>query len=165
VPSRADVPGYAEISAEIDVEVGRINHRFGRGPADGPIRYVKQSFELPDLVALYRRARFCIVSSLHDGMNLVAKEFVASREDMDGVLILSELAAAAAERHEALIINPYDERGFADAIVRAIEMPPWERRRRMQALHRRAAGRDVLAWASSILDRLERRKGPGFLAG
>jgi alpha,alpha-trehalose-phosphate synthase [UDP-forming] len=165
VPSRADVPGYAEISAEIDVEVGRINHRFGRGPADGPIRYVKQSFELPDLVALYRRARFCIVSSLHDGMNLVAKEFVASREDMDGVLILSELAGAANELHEALIINPYDERGFADAIVRAIEMPPWERRRRMQALHRRAAGRDVLAWASSILDRLERRKGPGFLAG
>ena len=98
-------------------------------------------------------------------MNLVAKEFVAAREDTDGVLILSELAGAAQELHEALIINPYDERGFADAIVRAIEMPPWERRRRMQALHRRAAGRDVLAWASSILDRLEQRKGQGFLAG
>jgi trehalose 6-phosphate synthase len=165
VPSRTDVPGYAEISAEIDTEIARINKRFGRGPADGPILYVQKNLELPDLVALYRRARFCIVSSLHDGMNLVAKEFVAAREDMDGVLILSELAGAAQELHEALIINPYDQRGFAEAIVRALEMPPWERRARMQALHRRAAGRDVLAWASNILDRLERRKGHGFLAG
>ena len=165
VPSRSDVHGYAEISAEIDAEVARINKRFGRGPTDGPILYVKKNLELPDLVALYRRARFCIVSSLHDGMNLVAKEFVAAREDMDGVLILSELAGAAQELHEALIINPYDQRGFGESIVRALEMPPWERRARMQALHRRAAGRDVLAWASGILDRLERRKGHGFLAG
>jgi trehalose-6-phosphate synthase len=80
-------------------------------------------------------------------------------------LILSELAGAAHELHEALIINPYDERGFADAVARALEMPPWERRRRMQALRRRVAGRDVLAWASDILDRLEQRKGQGFLAG
>jgi trehalose-6-phosphate synthase len=165
VPSREEVPAYAEISAEIDAEVARINTRFGRDAANGPIRYVKQSFPLPDLVALYRRAHFCIVSSLHDGMNLVAKEFVAARDDMDGVLILSELAGAAQELSEALIINPYDERGFMDAIARAIAMPSWERRRRMQALHRRVAGRDVLAWASNILNRLERRKGQGFLSG
>ncbi len=132
---------------------------------DGPIRYVKQAFQLPELVALYRLARFCIVSSLHDGMNLVAKEFVAARDDLDGVLILSELAGAAQELAEALIINPYDERGFTAAIARAIDMPGWERRRRMQALRRRVAGRDVLAWASDILDRLERRKGSGFLSG
>jgi trehalose-6-phosphate synthase len=159
------VPGYAEISAEIDDLVARVNVEFGRGPDDGPIRYVKQTFELPDLVALYRLADFCIVSSLHDGMNLVAKEFVAAREDLDGVLILSELAGAAHELEEALIINPYDERGFAEAIARAVDMPSWERRRRMQALRRRVAGRDVLAWASDILDRLERRKGSGFLSG
>ena len=96
-------------------------------------------------------------------MNLVAKEFVAARDDLDGVLILSELAGAAQELDEALIINPYDERGFTAAIARALEMPAWERRRRMQALRRRVAGRDVLAWASDILDRLERRKGQGFL--
>ena len=129
------------------------------------MRYVKQAFQLPELVALYRLARFCIVSSLHDGMNLVAKEFVAARDDLDGVLILSELAGAAQELDEALIINPYDERGFTEAIARALDMPGWERRRRMQALRRRVAGRDVLAWASDILDRLERRKGSGFLAG
>ena len=165
VPSREEVPAYAEISAEIDREVQRINTRFGNGPDDGPIKYLKATFQLPDLVALYRLARFCIVSSLHDGMNLVAKEFVAARDDLEGVLILSEMAGAAAELHEALIINPYDERGFADAVARSLEMPSWERRRRMQALRRRVAGRDVLAWASDILDRLERRKGQDFLAG
>jgi trehalose 6-phosphate synthase len=165
VPSRGEVPAYAEISAEIDAEVERINNRFGLGPHAGPVRYLKRGFQMPDLVALYRMARFCIVSSLHDGMNLVAKEFVAARDDMDGVLVLSELAGASQELHEALIFNPYDDRGFTDAIARAIAMPPWERRRRMQGLHRRVAGRDVLAWASGILDRLERRKGQSFLAG
>ncbi|MCC7044066.1 MAG: trehalose-6-phosphate synthase [Acidobacteria bacterium] len=165
VPSREDVPAYAAISAEIDSFVARINSEFGSGPTEGPIKYLKQTFRLPELVALYRLADFCIVSSLHDGMNLVAKEFVAARDDLDGVLILSELAGAAQELPEALIINPYDERGFTAAIARAIEMPVWERHRRMRALRRQVAGRDVLAWASDILDRLERRKGSGFLSG
>jgi trehalose 6-phosphate synthase/phosphatase len=165
VPSRTDVPAYADITAEIDEQVARMNEKYGDGPDNGPVRYVKQAFQLPELVALYRLARFCIVSSLHDGMNLVAKEFVAARDDLDGVLILSELAGAAHELSEALIINPYDERGFTEAVARALDMPGWERRRRMQALRKRVAGRDVLAWASDILDRLERRKGMGFLAG
>ena len=165
VPSRTDVPEYAKISADIEAQVAAVNIKHGRSAADGPIRYLPQAFQLPQLVALYRIARFCIVSSLHDGMNLVAKEFVAARDDHDGVLILSELAGAAQELHEALIINPYDERGFTAAIARSIGMPGWERRRRMQALRRRVAGRDVLAWASDILDRLERRKGQGFFSG
>jgi trehalose 6-phosphate synthase len=165
VPSRSDVPAYMEIDAEIDDQIARVNIRHGRGPEDGPIRYIKKALPLSDLVPLYRLARFCIVSSLHDGMNLVAKEFVAARDDLDGVLILSELAGAAQELSEALIINPYEERGFSAAIERAVEMPAWERRRRMQALRRGVAGRDVLAWASDILDRLERRKGAGFLSG
>jgi len=165
VPSREDVQGYAEVSDEIDRLVAEINTRHGRGPEDGPILFLKQSFPMPDLVALYRLADFCIVSSLHDGMNLVAKEFVAARDDHDGVLILSELAGAAQELEEALIINPYDERGFTEAIQRAIDMPDWEVRRRMQALRRRVAGRDVLAWASDILHQLERGKAAGFLSG
>ena len=165
VPSREEVPGYAAISAEIDELIARINTKYGRSADDGPILYLKRSLQLPQLVALYRLANFCIVSSLHDGMNLVAKEFVAARDDLDGVLILSELAGAAQELAEALIINPYDERGFTAAIARALEMPVWERRRRMQALRRRVAGRDVLVWASDILDSLERRKGTGFLSG
>jgi alpha,alpha-trehalose-phosphate synthase [UDP-forming] len=165
VPSRSEVPGYAEISAEIDGLIDEVNRRFADSGSAGPILYVKKAFELPDLVALYRLADFCIVSSLHDGMNLVAKEFVAARDDLDGVLILSELAGASEELSESLLINPYDERAFATAIRRSIEMPQWERRRRMQALRRRVAGRDVLAWASDILNRLERRKGTGFLSG
>lgn len=165
VPSREEVPGYAAISAEIDELVARVNAKYARGSSEGPIRYLKRPFALPELVALYRLANFCIVSSLHDGMNLVAKEFVAARDDLDGVLILSELAGAAQELGDALIINPYDERGFVAAITRALEMPAWERRRRMQALRRHVAGRDVLTWASDILDRLERRKGLGFLSG
>jgi trehalose-6-phosphate synthase len=107
------------------------------------------------LVALYRLAHFCIVSSLHDGMNLVAKEFVAARDDEDGVLVLSALAGAAQELHEALIINPYDIEGFADALTRAIDMPAEERRTRMRALRRAVAGRNVFGWASDILEGLE----------
>jgi trehalose 6-phosphate synthase len=165
VPSRPDVPGYAEISEEVDDHIAVFNRKHGRSTADGPIVYLKRGFPLATLVALYRLADFCVVSSLHDGMNLVAKEFVAARDDLDGVLILSELAGAAQEMGEALIINPYDELGFAAAIGHALDMPPWERHRRMRALRRRVAGRDVLAWASDILDRLEERKGPGFLSG
>jgi len=164
VPSRTDVPAYADIGEEIDDQIARVNSRHGRGPDDGPILYLKRPFELPELVAIYRLASFCIVSSLHDGMNLVAKEFVAARDDLDGVLVLSELAGAADELSEALIINPYEERGFTAAIERAIEMPAWERRRRMKALRRVVTRRDVLTWASDILDQLERRKGAGFLA-
>jgi trehalose 6-phosphate synthase len=165
VPSRADVPGYAEISAEIDELVGRMNRTFGVPGRPGPVLYVKRAFQLPDLVAMYRLADFCVVSSLHDGMNLVAKEFVAAREDLGGVLVLSELAGASEELGESLLINPYDERGFAEAIARAIDMPEWERRRRMQALRRRVSGRNVLAWASDILDTLERQRKGEFLAG
>ena len=100
-------------------------------------------------------AHFCVVSSLADGMNLVAKEFVASRDDEDGVLVLSALAGAAEELREALIINPYDVDGFAAAITRAIDMSPEERALRMRAMRRIVAGRNVFSWASDILEGLE----------
>jgi len=117
--------------------------------------YHKAALDLPGLIALYRLARFCIVSSLHDGMNLVAKEFVAAREDEDGVLVLSALAGAAQELDEALIINPHDVDAFAAALCRAIDMPPDERKRRMRVMRRVVAGRDVFSWASDILEGLE----------
>jgi trehalose-6-phosphate synthase len=100
-------------------------------------------------------ADFCIVSSLHDGMNLVAKEFVAARDDGDGVLVLSALAGASQELRDAVIINPYDVEGFADALLTAIEMPVEDRRARMQAMRRVVAGRNVFGWASDILEGLE----------
>lgn len=155
VPSRPGIAAYREIEAAIDRKVAEINARYGDGPTKGPIRYRKSALKGRRLVALYRLADFCIVSSLHDGMNLVAKEFVAARQDLDGVLILSELAGAAQELREAVIINPYDIEGFAAAIEAAIEMPSAERQRRMRALRKVVAGRDIFSWASDILEGLE----------
>ena len=123
--------------------------------ASGPIRYRKSALRLRRLAALYRLADFCIVSSLHDGMNLVAKEFVAAREDLGGVLVLSELAGAAQELTEAVIINPYDVEGFADGLQLALDMQHDERQRRMRALRRVVAGRDVFRWATEILEELD----------
>jgi trehalose 6-phosphate synthase len=155
VPSRSKLPGYAAIEAEIDARIAAINTKYGEGPDRGPIRYWKSSLKIGSLVALYRLANFCIVSSLHDGMNLIAKEFVAARNDNDGVLVLSEMTGAAHELTDALIINPYDVDGFASAISRAIAMPLDERRPRMRALRRSVAGHDVFLWASDILESLE----------
>jgi trehalose 6-phosphate synthase len=156
VPSRSAIDSYAGIEREIDDQVAAINakHR-GHRPDDGPIRHRKIALKPRKLIALFRMADFCIVSSLHDGMNLVAKEFVAAREDGDGVLVLSEMAGAAQELSDAVIINPYDIDGFAARLGEAIDMPKEERRRRMQNMRRIVAGRDVFAWASDILEGLE----------
>ncbi|HUH08898.1 MAG TPA: trehalose-6-phosphate synthase [Egibacteraceae bacterium] len=155
VPSRSKLESYASIENEIDQKVADINTRHGAGPEDGPIRYRKSALKIRRLVALYRMADFCVVSSLHDGMNLVAKEFIAARDDEDGVLVLSEMTGAAQELGEALIINPYDIDGFSRAIGRAIDMPVEERMERMRALRRVVAGHDVFIWASDILRGLE----------
>ena len=152
VPSRSSLPSYVDVVEAIDRKVADINARHGSGRA---IRYRKSSLRIKRLVALYRLANFCIVSSLHDGMNLVAKEFVAAREDGDGVLVLSEMAGAAQQLHDALLINPYDVEGFTAAIEQAIDMPLDERRRRMHAMRRIVAGRDIFGWASDILEGLE----------
>jgi alpha,alpha-trehalose-phosphate synthase [UDP-forming] len=156
VPSRSAIESYAGIEREIDDQVAAINakHR-GHRPDEGPIRHRKLALKPRQLIALFRMADFCIVSSLHDGMNLVAKEFVAAREDGDGVLVLSEMAGAAQELSDAVIINPYDIDGFAARLGDAIDMPKEERRRRMQNMRRIVAGRDVFAWASDILEGLE----------
>jgi trehalose-6-phosphate synthase len=119
------------------------------------IQYHTAPLGITSLVALYRLAHVCVVSSLHDGMNLVAKEFVAARDDEDGVLVLSELAGAAHELRDALIINPYDVEGFADALIAAVDMPRDARRARMRAMRRIVAGRNVFSWASDILEGLE----------
>ena len=156
VPSRSALDSYSAIESEIDQRVAELNSRYARSAGAPPVvTYYKAALTIGSLVALYRLANFCIVSSLHDGMNLVAKEFVASRDDEDGVLVLSALAGAAQELTEALIINPYDVAGFADALVEAIEMPESVRRARMRALRRVVAGRNVFGWASDILEGLE----------
>jgi trehalose-6-phosphate synthase/Kef-type K+ transport system membrane component KefB len=155
VPSRSAIESYQAIESEIDRKVAAINARHSVPGLPAPICYVKSSLNLTGLVALYRLAQFCVVSSLHDGMNLVAKEFVAARDDEDGVLVLSALAGAAQELRDALIINPYDIDGFAQGLLRAIDMTREERRIRMRSMRRVVAGRNVFGWASDILEGLE----------
>jgi trehalose-6-phosphate synthase/Kef-type K+ transport system membrane component KefB len=155
VPSRSHLHGYAEIEAEIAARIRDLNQRHRAMDGVPLVAYQTAPLAITSLVALYRLAHFCIVSSLHDGMNLVAKEFVAARDDEDGVLVLSELAGAAQELQDAIIINPYDVDGFAAALLRAIDMPREERRARMRALRRVVAGRNVFGWASDILEGLE----------
>ncbi len=154
VPSRSRLQSYVDVAEAIDRKVDQINNNYGLGR--DLIRYRKSALRIRRLVALYRLANFCIVSSLHDGMNLVAKEFVAAREDDDGVLILSEMAGASQQLHDASIINPYDVEGFATAIEQSIEMSRDERRRRMHAMRRVVAGRNIFGWASDILEDVER---------
>jgi trehalose 6-phosphate synthase len=155
VPSRSALESYAAIEAEIRERIVEINARHASPSGPPLVSYSTTPLSAFSLVALYRLAHFCVVSSLHDGMNLVAKEFVAARDDEDGVLVLSALAGAAQELRDALIINPYDVDGFADVLSQAIHMSAVERQARMRAMRRVVAGRNVFGWASDILEGLE----------
>lgn len=158
VPSRSKVDEYAKFRREVDEMVGRINGAHST-PESAPVHYLHRAFDEKGLAALYRTADVCVVTPLRDGMNLVAKEFVATRVDDDGVLVLSEFAGAAAELGEALIVNPYDVDGSADALGRALDMPREERRARMSALRARVAAWDVERWSSAFISALEATDG------
>jgi trehalose 6-phosphate synthase len=149
-PSRSKLPAYQELQRHTLAEMKRINERFAR---DGwvPIVLVSRHQEPQQVFELYRAADFCLVNSLHDGMNLVAKEFVAAREDEEGVLILSTFAGASRELAEALLINPFDVPGTADAIVAALEMPREQRRLRMRLMRRTVGENNVYRWAGRML--------------
>jgi trehalose-6-phosphate synthase/Kef-type K+ transport system membrane component KefB len=155
VPSRSDLQSYAAIEAEIGQRIAAINTRHAVPGSAPVVSYYTTPLGAFSLVALYRLAHFCIVSSLHDGMNLVAKEFVAARDDEHGVLVLSALAGAAQELTDAVIINPYDIDAFAAALARTIAMTTAEQVTRMQAMRKVVAGRNVFNWASDILEGLE----------
>jgi trehalose 6-phosphate synthase/phosphatase len=161
VPSRTGVGAYRRFREQVDAQVGRINGAFGT-PHWTPIRYVHRSVSQETLLALYRAADVMLVTPVRDGMNLVSKEFVASRTDEDGVLLLSEFAGAADELSEALIVNPYDADGVAEAMHRALTMPAVERRERMHALHARVMANDVVHWAGAFLSALAGEGGSGL---
>ncbi|MFS0852298.1 alpha,alpha-trehalose-phosphate synthase (UDP-forming) [Microbacterium sp. 179-I 3D4 NHS] len=149
-PSRERVDAYVHLRDEIELLVARIN-----GDHDtmdhSAIRYLHQGFPREEMVALYLAADVMLVTALRDGMNLVAKEYVATRADNRGVLVLSEFTGAADELRQAVRVNPHDIDGLKDAIMSAIEMPPAEQGRRMRALRRRVLENDVNAWSSSFL--------------
>jgi trehalose 6-phosphate synthase len=155
VPSRSDLKHYAAIETEIGERIAALNARHAVPGGAPVVSYHTTPLGAFSLVALYRLAHYCIVSSLHDGMNLVAKEFVAARDDERGVLVLSALAGAAQELLDAVIINPYDIDGFASALAKAIEMTGEEQGTRMRAMRKVVAGRNVFNWASDILEGLE----------
>ncbi len=155
VPSRERVAEYSQLKREIDETVGRVNGRFSDGGWT-PIRYFVRSLPHEELVPMYRQADVALVTPLRDGMNLVAKEYVVAQLENDGVLILSEMAGAADELPEALIVNPFDPEAVAEALHRALSMPADERRARMSALRDRVRSHDVHAWVDRFLEAAHR---------
>jgi trehalose 6-phosphate synthase len=150
VPSRTAIPDYRQLNSLIWERAEQINLRWACGSWK-PIVFLRRHLDQKALTALHLMADFCIVSPLHDGMNLVAKEFVASRIDQDGVLILSEFAGAARELTEALIVNPFDTEEIAAAVHRAITMPAAERQRRMMRMREAVAVNNVYQWAANFI--------------
>lgn len=150
VPSRGEVASYQKFKRQVEEMVGRINGQCGT-VRSSPVHYVHGSVAMRQLVALYLAADVMLVTPLRDGMNLVAKEFLASRVDNDGVLVLSELAGAAAELGDAIMVNPYDIDGVAEAIRSALIMPRVERQERIRSMRRRVMAYDVHAWAGEFV--------------
>ncbi len=158
-PSRTIIPRYQELQEKVERVVARINQRFGKGKYR-PIVLRRFHHEPPDVFRHYRAADVCYVSSLHDGMNLVAKEFVAAREDERGVLVLSQFTGAARELTEAFIVNPYDLDEASSALAAALAMSPEEQRDRMRAMRAFLAEFNIYRWAGRMLvdaARLRRR--------
>ncbi|HEX7624852.1 MAG TPA: bifunctional alpha,alpha-trehalose-phosphate synthase (UDP-forming)/trehalose-phosphatase [Anaeromyxobacteraceae bacterium] len=158
VPSRENVDAYRDLRQEVDALVGRIHGEFAT-PDWSPIHYLYRGLSQVEIAALYRAADAVLVTPLRDGMNLVAKEFVAARCDGDGVLVLSEFAGAAAEMTAALLVNPYDVERTAEVFYQALTMPEEERRTRQALLRERVMTRDVHAWAKDFVARLEQVPG------
>jgi len=152
-PSRTHIKRYHDLLAEVEVEADRINWRFQAGKWK-PIVYLKRQHSHQEIDAYYRAADLCLVTSLHDGMNLVAKEFLAARRDERGVLILSQFTGAARELRDALLVNPYDIDQTAQAIRVALEMEPEEKQIRVQRMRRDIKENNVYRWAGNLITAL-----------
>ena len=151
VPSRTRVEEYRVMKKEVDETIGRINGRF-TGEGWPPIQYIYRSIPREELVAYYRLADIALVTPGRDGMNLIAKEYVASQVDKKGVLILSEFAGAAEELTEALLVNPYDIETVSETIHKAIKMPSAERRRRMEGMQDLGRRKDIYCWVRDFFE-------------
>lgn len=152
-PSRTHIKRYHDFLGEVEVEAERINWKF-KTKEWKPIFFLKKHHSHSEILPFYQRADICIVSSLHDGMNLVAKEFVASRNDNGGVLILSRFAGASRELRDALIVNPYDIDQTAEAIRYALEIDPEEKFDRMTHLRETVKEHNIYRWAGNLIEEL-----------
>ncbi len=155
VPSRGEVDSYQKFKRLVEEAVGRINGARSTIRST-PVHYVHRSVSEKQLVALYCAADVMLVTPLRDGMNLIAKEFVATRVNDDGVLVLSEFTGASVELNSALIVNPYDIESVAATVKRALTLPPEERRARMARLRQRVHEYDVHTWAREFVEHLWR---------
>jgi len=149
-PSRENVGAYQQLRDDVELLVGRINGDHGQ-VGHAPVQYLHQSFPMEEMAALYLAADVMLVTALRDGMNLVAKEYVAARSDERGALVLSEFTGAADELVGAVLVNPHDIDGMKDAITYAVHMDPRESRKRMRRLRRRVLTHDVAAWSEQFL--------------
>jgi trehalose 6-phosphate synthase len=154
-PSRTRIKRYQELHDEVEETIQQVNRKF-QTKSWRPIIYLKRHHEHRDIWPFYRYADFCMVTSLHDGMNLVAKEFVSVREDGDGVLILSRFTGASQELRDALLVNPYDLDEMAEAIRAAVEMPVDERKSRMARMRQTVQEHNIYRWAGLLLRELSR---------
>ena len=154
-PTREDVDAYSDIRTELETLSGSINGQFSDFDWTA-VRYIHRPIPRKVLAALFRGSKVGFVTPLRDGMNLVAKEYVAAQDEKNpGVLVLSKFAGAAEDLQEALIVNPYNIDEMAETLQRALEMPLAERRRRQRALMKRIRQHDARNWQSSFLDALE----------
>jgi trehalose 6-phosphate synthase len=153
VPSRSTLKAYQDVEQEVEMLVDQINRRWAAASWK-PIVFLKKHFGPSEMIALHLLANFCVVTSLHDGMNLVAKEFVASRNDEDGALVLSRFTGAAREFQDALLVNPFSIEETASAYHEALTMPREERRRRMQRMREEVETNNVYRWAGKFLSAL-----------
>jgi trehalose 6-phosphate synthase len=151
--SRTAIPRYKALNEEIVRFVAELNRKYG-SPDWTPVILLRQHLSLPQVLAWYRLAEVCVVSSLHDGMNLVAKEYIAAKNNEDGVLVLSRFTGAARELDQALLINPYDTETFADTLATALDMEITEREARMHRLRDTVKSNNIYRWAGKILTAL-----------
>jgi trehalose 6-phosphate synthase len=149
-PSRTRIKRYQDLLDEVTAEAERINQRFATSGWK-PIVLLTRHHDHREIAPYYRAADLCLVTALHDGMNLVAKEFVTTREDEDGVLVLSQFAGASRELRDALIVNPYDVEQLADSIRRGLEMDPDDRHARMARMRRSVLEHNVYRWAGTLI--------------
>lgn len=151
--SRLRIPRYKQLNEELNTLVEEINWKHSQGYWV-PIIFRRTYMDYLDIIALYRMADACLIGSLHDGLNLVAKEFAAARSDLNGVLLLSQFTGAARELTDALLVNPYDPESFADAIHQALEMPLEEREKRMRKMREVIETNNIYRWAGKVLSQL-----------
>jgi trehalose 6-phosphate synthase len=158
-PSRTDLPEYRELNERVRNLAEGINRQYGQ-PGWRPVVLLNEHRGPEDLFVLYRMAAGCVVSSLHDGMNLVAKEFVTARPDEQGVLVLSEFTGAARELPDAVLVNPFDAQGMADGLLAALTMPADEQRRRMRKMRQQVDEHNIFRWAGLLLSTVGRMVEP-----